>query len=211
MTLPSGLQQPGTQTMGAPAFRRWIGARVLAALLLSVLSASAWSADANQDIVVRVLKDGQNITVDVDCPVDAPWSLVWEVLTDYDHMAEFISNLEFSGVQGTEGNLLRVHQKGKASRGPLTLTFDNVREIELVPSSEIRSRLISGDMKASDFVTRIVEIAARVHIVNSGHYTPNMWVPPIIGPALIEAETQKQFGEIRSEILRRGAMLRTQL
>jgi len=113
-------------------------------------------------------------------------------------------------VQDTVGNMLRVHQKGKASRGPLTLTFDNVREIELVPSSEIRSRLISGDMKTSDFVTRIVEVAARVHIVNSGHYTPNMWVPPIIGPALIEAETQKQFGEIRSEILRRSAMARPQ-
>ena len=162
----------------------WLGAQLLAVLVLSALTGPAWSANTDQDIVVRVLKDGQNITVDVDCPVDAPWSLVWEVLTDYDHMAEFVSNLEFSGVKYAEGNLLRVHQKGKASRGPLTLTFDNVREIELVPSSEIRSRLISGDMKASDFVTRIVEVAARVHIVNSGHYTPNMWVPPIIGPAV---------------------------
>jgi hypothetical protein len=194
--------------MRAPAMRRWIGVQVLAALLLSVPPTVARSANTNQDIVVRVLKDGQNITVDVDCPVDAPWSVVWEVLTDYDHMAEYISNLEFSGVNYAEGNLLRVHQKGKASRGPLTLTFDNVREIELVPAREIRSRLISGDMKASDFVTRIVEVAARVHIVNSGHYTPNMWVPPIIGPVLIEAETQKQFGEIRSEILRRSAMRR---
>jgi hypothetical protein len=194
--------------MRAPAMRRWIGVQVLAALLLSVPPTVARSANTNQDIVVRVLKDGQNITVDVDCPVDAPWSVVWEVLTDYDHMAEYISNLEFSGVNYAEGNLLRVHQKGKASRGPLTLTFDNVREIELVPAREIRSRLISGDMKASDFVTRIVEVAARVHIVNSGRYTPNMWVPPIIGPVLIEAETQKQFGEIRSEILRRSAMRR---
>jgi uncharacterized membrane protein YGL010W len=41
-----------------------------------------------------------------------------------------------------------------------------------------------------------------------GRYTPNMWVPPIIGPALITAETQKQFGEIRAEILRRSAMAR---
>ena len=180
-------------------------------LVLSALPVPAWSANTDQDIVVRVLKDGQNITVDVDCPVDAPWSLVWEVLTDYDHMAEFISNLEFSGVKQAAGNLLRVHQKGKASRGPLTLTFDNVREIELVPSSEIRSRLISGDMKASDFVTRIVEVAGRVHIVNSGHYTPNMWVPPIIGPVLIEAETEKQFGEIRSEIRRRKALVRPQM
>ncbi len=203
-------RRPGKKAMRTSALRSWLGCQVLAALLLSSLSATAWPVNTNQDIVVRVLKDGQNITVDVDCPVDAPWSVVWEVLTDYDHMAEFISNLEFSGVKDMAGNMLRVHQKGRASRGPLTLTFDNVREIELVPTREIRSRLISGDMKASDFVTRIVEIAARIHIVNSGHYTPNMWVPPIIGPALIEAETQKQFGEIRSEILRRSALVRQQ-
>jgi hypothetical protein len=180
--------------------------RILFILLLAVLPASAWSLATDQDIVVHVQKDGQNIAVDVDCPVDAPWPLVWEVLTDYDHMAQFISNLEYSGVEHRLDNLLRVHQKGKASRGPLTLKFDNVREVELVPYREIRSRLISGDMKASDFVTRIAEVAARVHIVNSGRYTPNIWVPPLIGPALIEAETQKQFGEIRTEILRRSAM-----
>jgi len=36
---------------------------------------------------------------------------------------------------------------------------------------------------------------------------PDMWVPPFIGPAMIEAETKKQFGEIRAEILRRNAAL----
>jgi len=59
-------------------------------------------------------------------------------------------------------------------------------------------------------VTRIVVTSEGVNIVNSGRYTPNRWVPPLIGPALIEAETQKQFGEIRTEILRRSAMVRPQ-
>jgi hypothetical protein len=46
----------------------------------------------------------------------APGSIVWEVLTDYDHMAQFLSNIEYSSVEDTAGNVLRVHQKGKASR-----------------------------------------------------------------------------------------------
>lgn len=183
-------------------------ARSLLALLIAALSAAAFGLNPNQDIVVRVEKDGQKIAVDVDCPVDAPWALVWEVLTDYNHMPQFISNLEYSGVEDVADNVLRVHQKGQASRGPLTLKFDNVREVELVPHREIRSRLIRGDMKESVFVTRIVEKDARIHIVNVGRYTPNVWVPPLIGPALIEAETQKQFGEIRTEILRRTAAAR---
>ena len=172
------------------------------------MPAFAASTQANQDIIVHAIKDGANISVEVDCPVAAPWAVVWGVLTDYDHMAQFMSNLEFSGVEERKtDNILLVHQKGKASIGPLTLRFDNVRRIELVPYDEIRSRMISGDLKSSSFVTRIAQVATQVHIFHSGRYTPNIWVPPFIGPAMIEAQTKKQFGEIRAEILRRSATL----
>jgi hypothetical protein len=192
--------------IAARTFRcRWRnGSRVLAILLLTALPIRASSTSADQDIAVHALKDGQEIAVDVDCPVDAPWSVIWDVLTDYDHMTQFISNLELSDVTARADNVLQVHQKGKASRGFLTLTFDNVREIELVPYREIRSRLVSGDLKASEFTTRIVDVSSRIHIVNNGRYTPKLWVPAVIGPMLIEAETRKQFGEIRREILRRS-------
>ena len=132
-------------------------------------------------------------------------SVVWDVLTDYEHMAQFISNLESSSVESRVDNKLRVHQKGEATKWTFTMKFDLIREVELFPPHEIRSRLISGDMKASDYVTRIVEVDGQVHIINSGHYTPNIWVPPFIGPALIETETQNRFAELRTEILRRSA------
>ncbi len=177
-------------------------------LALAWLPACAMAASIDDDILVQVRKDGQEIFVDVDCPVDASSSVVWEVLTDYGHMAQFISNLEHSRIESRAGNVLRVRQSGKVSRGFLSMSFDNVREIELEPHREIRSRLISGDMKASVFTTRIVEIDGRVHIVNAGRYQPTLWIPPVIGPALIRSETQKQFGEIRTEILRRSALPR---
>lgn len=160
----------------------------------------------NADIAVHVTKDGPTINVDVDCPVAAPVAVVWGVLVDYDHMAQFISNLETSIVRERNGNRLNVYQKGKARRGPVTFTFENVREIQLVPDREIRSRLISGDLKSSEFTTRIVDEGGGLHIINSGRYTPKIWVPPLIGPALLEAETRKQFGEIRAEILRRSKL-----
>ncbi len=89
-----------------------------------------------------------------------------------------------------DGDRLIVYQKGKAKRGPLTFAFENVREIHLVPYREIRSRLISGDLKTSEFTTRIVDEGGVLHIVNSGRYTPKISVPPLIGPALIEADAQ---------------------
>jgi hypothetical protein len=186
-----------------------VPARSALLLGLAVFTAPLWAATEtpnNQDIVVNVEKNGPEITVDIDCPVTAPLPVVWQVLTDYDHMAEFISNLDISRVQARDKTRLEVYQKGNAKRGPLSFAFENVRAIELRPDREIHSRLISGDMKASEFTTRIVDDGSKViHITNSGRYTPNMWVPPIIGPALIAAEMRKQFGEIRAEILRRTA------
>lgn len=176
----------------------------LACLLLALMPLASPAAPPDHDIVVRVQKHGQEIEVEVDAPVVAPLSVVWDVLTDYDHMSQFVSNLEYSGIHARHDNTLEVHQKGKVSKGPINVAFESVREVELVPRREIRSRLISGDMKASEFVTRIVEGSTELHIVNVGHYTPNRWVPPLIGPAFIEAETRKQFGEIRKEILRRS-------
>jgi len=178
---------------------------------LAALPLGAAAFTPNEDIVVKVRKEGPGVAIDVDCPVDAPLQIVWEVMTDYPQMPNFISNIQYSAVEETTGNVLRVRQKGKASRGPLTLSYDMTREVELVPQREIRSRLISGDLKSSDFVTRIEQGADGViHIVNNGHYVPKVWVPPVLGPAMIEAETQKQFGEFRAEILRRSAMARPQ-
>jgi hypothetical protein len=178
--------------------------RGFAFAVLALLPVAAWSAGDTSDIVVRIKKDGPTIIVDVDCPVAATRAIVWDVLTDYDNMAKFISNLEQSVVRIHTGNRLMVYQKGKASRGPLTFPFENVRNVELIPEREIRSRMTSGDAMPAEFTTRIEERGTKLHIIHTGKYTPKTWVPPVIGPVLIEDETRKQFGEIRDEIVRRG-------
>jgi hypothetical protein len=180
--------------------------RIIAVLALAILPFAGLRAAVDEDIEVHVKKDGPEVAVDVICPVKASVAVTWEVLTDYDHMSEFLSNIQSSSVQARDGHTLQVYQKGKATRGPLSISFENLREVVLVPFQEIRSRLISGDMKASAFTTRVVDGGTLVHIINSGRYTPKIWVPPVIGPALIEAETRKHFGELRTEILRRSVL-----
>jgi hypothetical protein len=173
----------------------------------SFLAASAPHAapQDSRDIIVKVQKKGEWVIVDVDFPVDATVPETWNVMTDYDNMSKFVSNLLSSRILGREGNTLSVEQKGKASRGPLTISFENVREIVLTPQREVHSRLVSGDLKASEFTTRVIDRGAFTQIINHGEFIPNIWVPPVIGPALIEAETRKQFQELRLEILRRKA------
>ena len=156
------------------------------------------------DIVVHVKKNGATIIVDVEMMVHASPLATWDVLTDYDHMAQFVANVQSSKITDRKGNMLVVAQKSGTAFGLLKFSFDNVREVELVPHSEIRSNLISGDMKASAFTTRIVSDGGGVtRVVNHGEFVPTMWVPPVIGTAFLESETRRQFHELRNEIMRR--------
>src|SRR2546423_776540 len=142
------------------------------ALLLPMQPSRAVPAPAAEDIAVDVRKNGDEVVVRVDCPVRAPLSLVWEVLTDYDHMARFVTNLQVSELRARDGDTLQVFQRGSASRGPLSFSFENLREIQLVSQQEIRSRLISGNLKSSEFTTRVVDNGNEVHILNSGRFVP---------------------------------------
>jgi hypothetical protein len=189
--------------------------RVLRALVLSLslgippaLAQAPPRTDAQDanDIVVHVKKNGAIIIVDVEMEVQASPLAAWDVLTDYDHMAQFVGNVQASRITERNGNTLVVAQKSGTAFGLLKFSFDNVREVELIPHREIRSKLISGDMKASAFTTRIVtDGGGGARVFNHGEFVPTMWVPPVIGTAFLEAETRRQFHELRNEILRRTA------
>ena len=161
------------------------------------------------DLVVHVTKHGETIVVDVEMAVQEPPLAVWDVLTDYDHMAQFIASVHSSRIADRTGNKLIVAQQSSTAFGLLKFTFDNVREVELVPHSEIRSKLISGDMKASAFTTRLVTEGNVTRVFNHGEFIPTMWVPPVVGTAFIESETRRQFLELRNEMIRRAAARKT--
>ena len=176
----------------------------LFAIALAVIPAAAQAvAPDSRDIAVVIHRDGESIGVDVDFLVQATPQEVWNVLTDYDHMAQFVSNVAMSRIVRHEEEKLEVAQTSRLKFGPFELKLDNVREIELVPLLEIRSKLVRGDMKASAFTTRLAAEGNATRITNHGRFTPDRWIPPLIGTAVLEAETRKQFAEFRAEILRR--------
>jgi len=61
------------------------------ALAQAPLRADAQDAS---DIVVLVKKNGATIIVDVEMAVHASPLAAWDVLTDYDHMAQFVGNVQ---------------------------------------------------------------------------------------------------------------------
>ena len=173
---------------------------------LLTLFIAATSAAHAQGIDVQVTRRGQGVVVDVRATVNVRPAYAWAVLTDYDHMAEFVSVLTSSTVIGRTGDLLQVAQTGQVTKAFMHFSFSTVRAVELTPMREIRSHLIRGDFKSYEFTTRIIEQGSGTILVHHGEYVPNVWVPPLVGPSMIEAETRQQYEELTAEMVRRQAL-----
>ncbi|TCS35602.1 polyketide cyclase/dehydrase/lipid transport protein [Paucimonas lemoignei] len=194
-----------TYIVGLPAFR-FIRLLRLACLLLlccALPAALGSEAEPERDVTVSVHKNGDMIVVDVSFSVAATQQDAWNVLTDFDHMSEFISNLQSSKVISRSGNKLQVAQIGKAARGMFSFAFESVREVELMPHSTIRSRLLSGNMQKMDGATQLSSESSGTRVEFHGESIPSVWVPPVVGTKFIGNEVQEQFREMRAEILKR--------
>lgn len=156
-----------------------------------------------QDATIQVQKHGETVVIDVDMPVAASPATAWAVLTDYDHMATFLSNLTSSKVVERRGEALHVAQTGSTKVAFMTFSFAAVRAVELVPMHEIQSSLVSGDFKSYSSTTRLLDYAKGVRVVHHGEYVPKVWLPPMVGISVIESETKKQFAEFAAEMLKR--------
>src|SRR5262245_35376554 len=96
--------------------------RTLTSYLLCLLClfgpAPAFAALDDDDIDIDLTINGDAVSMDVTFLVDAKPREVWAVLTDYERMEEFVSNLTSSRILSRKRNGMTVEQKGKASAGP---------------------------------------------------------------------------------------------
>ncbi len=180
-------------------FHHWL---LAGALLFSSFRTLAMTAE-DDDIAVDVRKSNGVVLVDVSMSVKATQKDAWDVLTDYDHMAQFFPNLVSSKIVDRSGDRLRIEQKGNVAYGPLTFPFESVRDIELMQEKEIRSRAVAGTLKAGDATTRLVADGSSTRILYHSESVPAIWVPPAIGPQVIASQTRAQFESLRNEILKR--------
>lgn len=176
------------------------------ALALLCLFATQAKADAEPAIAVDVRMQGEEVIVDVSFHVRVTPQEAWAVMTDYDHATDFISKLEKSVILTRTNNMLVVSQKGTMGFGPFSVPIETVSEVRLSPYQEIRGRMLSGNMKQSQSTTRLIADAGGTRVVYHLESIPEVWIPPLIGRALVEFETRARFRQLVGEILRRKAL-----
>ena len=173
------------------------------ALALGAASAPSSAAETCGDMAVRVDIQGEVVRVDVALAVSATAREAWEVLTDFENLPRFISNIRSSKVLFRDGNVVRVSQTGKTSFGPLTFEFESVRELTLTPFEKFESRMLSGNMKRFRGTTQLEDAEGKTRIRYRSEAVPDTSLPLSLGRSLIESETREHFLEICKEVMRR--------
>ncbi|MFH1027060.1 MAG: SRPBCC family protein [Pseudomonadota bacterium] len=177
---------------------------LLMLVLLGFLCVPAYADSPNdKDIEVKVYLDGEDVMIDANFTVPASIHQVWDVLTDFDHMAGFISNLQSSKITESSGTVVQVSQKGVAKHAMMIFPFESVREIHLFPYEKILSHMVSGTMQKMEGETRLIGEGDQTRVVYHADVVPGGWIPAVMGKVFIEHEIREQFREFRYKILKR--------
>lgn len=177
----------------------------LACAILASRGARADPAEVAGGLDVQVSNKGAVVTMLASFTVPVGARLAWEVMTDYDHMAQFLPHLESSRiVERRPGNRLLVEQRGEVPLGPLARAFSYVREVELRPYTELRSRVISGTVERADVTTQLFSKGGETRVVYSSEVVPGVWLPLGVGNAIIRRNLREQLSWMRAEMVRRG-------
>jgi len=176
----------------------------LAAMLCPVQEAmTADGPSIVSDSDVRVERSGGNFTVDLSMYAPVALSLAWAVLTDFEHMGEFVPNLVSSQVIERSDAMLKVNQKGVARYGLFSANFESIREIRLSPPREIKAHGVGGNIQRMESVMQLQAEGAGTRLNYHAEVLPGFWFPPFIGPALVRHETAEQFSAMLHEMIRR--------
>jgi len=149
------------------------------------------------------------VTVRASAEMRVDPSIVWSVISDYDHLAEFIPDMNGSRVVQLDGDKLLVEQTGEFGilffRQPVEVTLSVVES----PMRRIVAHAVGGNLREMEGRYELENLpTGAVRLLYEGRVVPDFPVPPIIGTMVVRSVLSRQFTAMVKEIMRRDAWAR---
>ncbi len=173
----------------------------MAAFLLAD-SAHAATETAIRSIDIAHDSDAYVANVVMFAPVVT--DVAWQVLTDFDHMAEWVPNVRESKVVVREPNAVTIEQHGVAKFGIASFPYVSVRHIEPDPPRTIRSTQIKGNMRRLESLMTLAPEGDGTKLVYHLEMVPGALAATVMSKEFLEHELREQFGAIIEEMVRRS-------
>jgi Polyketide cyclase / dehydrase and lipid transport len=180
--------------------------RLLAWLLLAWGLGGANSVRCDDAINVTAVWEGQFVAVSADADLPVTAATAWNVLIDYDRLAEFIPDMVSSRIVARRHDGMTVDYRGNFGflflRQPMHLVLDVV----LDPPRRILARSVAGDLREMTASYELSGNSPALHLAYKARFLPAVSLPPFIGLAIARHQIEKQFAAMVGEIVRRGAL-----
>ncbi len=172
------------------------------------LCLAAGAARGAEDFAVDTLRRGEAVEVRCGATLDAPKDIVWQTLTDYGRLAEFIPGMRRSRIVSYAGGAAVVEQVGEARflfvTYPIEVTLSSVER----PPDTIEAKMLKGSLTRMEGAYRVrVRADGRVRLTWDG-IVEAPGLPPLIGELVMRANIEDQFRGMVEEIERREAARR---
>jgi len=159
-----------------------------------------------QRVDIETHRKNETITVEVSAEMPVDPRTVWNVITDYDHLARFIPYMSSSRVLHRDAERVIVEQTGEL----VFLFFRQPVEAKLAvvesPHTWVTARAIGGNLKALDGRYAIESLpSGYTRLSYSGRMVPDFDLPPVVGRIALQSVMSRQFDAMVKEIVRRDA------
>jgi ribosome-associated toxin RatA of RatAB toxin-antitoxin module len=182
-------------------------ARPLSPLLLAavLLLGAGGKALASADVQVVARRAADLVSVHAQATLQAPLAVVWNTLTDYERLPEFIPGIKRSRVLARTGTITTIEQSGEARFLFLTVPVEVTLEAT-AHGSTIEVRRIAGTLRhlQGRYETSIVLAdPPQVLLRWVGTVALEEDLPPLIAETVIRLQIEEQFAAMVKEIERR--------
>ena len=162
-----------------------------------------------QQVSIETSGEGGVVTVRASAEMRVDPSMVWGVISDYDHLAEFIPDMNGSHVVQRDGDKLLIEQTGEFGflffRQPIEVTLSVVES----PMRRIVAHAVGGNLREVEGRYELENLpTGAVRLLYEGRVVPDFPVPPIIGTMVVRSVLSRQFTAMVKEIMRRDAWAR---
>jgi ribosome-associated toxin RatA of RatAB toxin-antitoxin module len=185
--------------------------RALTLLALLCLPLAAGGLRAADEITVEARRRDDALEVLCKAMLEAPAELIWQTLTDYDRLAEFIPGMRRSRVVSRNGAVAVVEQSGDARflfvSQPIEVTLSSTER----PPHAIEAKLLKGNLKRLEGVYLIAPQAGGGALLTWNGIVEAESMPPLFGELLMRTNIEDQFRGMVREIQRRDALRRDAL
>jgi hypothetical protein len=153
---------------------------------------------------IDVTYDGETYFVDAVMFAPVAQAIAWDVLTDFEHQAQWVPNVSESKVLKREDTTLMIEQRGVAKWGGVTFPYTTERKIDLKPQSTIRSLQLKGSLRRVASTMLLEPEGKGTRLNYHLELAPSVLASVLLSKDFVGHEVGEQFEAIIAEMVRRA-------